>query len=134
MSTQEQSAWFLPEVDIGCTKKSCKDIKLSRVYNKNVENMLPMYWYCERQNRKRKVSCYHTNLGYRYSYSTPSILLRVINIYCRLNEEASPLNKTFTFYRRIKLFKIYVTLILFQFLFLCFYFHQSQAPYSIQYR
>ena len=98
-------------------KTSCKDIKLSRVYNINVKNTLPTYWHCERQRGNRKTSCYNTNLEYIYLFATP-----VINIYCRLKEGASPLNETFTFYKNINRFKTYVSLILFQFLFCNFIF------------
>ena len=115
-------------------KTSCNVNKLSRLYNNNVENKFSIDQHCERQTENRKTSCYNTNLGQIYLYATPSISFSAIKIYCRLTEETSRVNKTFTFYKKKNRFKNYATLIVIQSIFLCFYFHQSQAPYSLPYR
>ena len=57
-----------------------------------------------------------------------------INIYCKLNEGTSWVNKQYTFYKYNNGFKIYAAFIVIQFDILCFYFHKSQAPYSLPYR
>ena len=115
-------------------KTSCNDIKLSRLYNTNVDNTLPIHWYCERQTESRTTSFYNTNLGQSYSYAIPSIYLPASSIYCRLNKGASSVNKTFIFYKNIYLFKSFVTFNLFQFSFLCVCFHQYHAQFSLLYR
>ena len=114
-------------------KTSCNVNKLSRLYNNNVENKFSIDQHCETQTENRKTSCYNTNLGQIYLYATPLISFLAITNYCRLNKATSRVNKTFTFYKNNNRFKNYATLIVIQFIFLCFYFYQSKAPYSLPY-
>ena len=117
-------------------KTSCKDIKLSLVYSNNVYNTLPIYWHCKIQRTgKPRVTTRIKGIDIRMLHLQYFFRpLTFTECWIAWMKRHRPLIKRLRFTKIFTGLKFMLLCFCSNFLFLCFYFHQYQALFSLPYR